>query len=155
MHTNEQLIHTFYTAFQRKDYKTMQQCYADNATFSDAVFVGLNAAQVKAMWEMLCVKSKDLKIEYKILNVTDTIGSTEWIATYSFSATGNKVINRVTADFTFANGKIVTHKDNFNFYTWAKQALGTPGLLLGWTSMLRNKVRAQAAKSLADYMAKK
>ena len=57
---NQQLITTFYSAFQKKDYKTMQNCYADNATFSDPVFVNLNATEVKAMWEMLCIRGTDL-----------------------------------------------------------------------------------------------
>ncbi len=42
----------------------MQGSYADNATFKDPVFINLNAKQVRAMWEMFCVKSKDLKIEF-------------------------------------------------------------------------------------------
>jgi hypothetical protein len=32
--------------------------------------------------------------------------------------------------------------------------LGAPGLLLGWTPMLRNKVRATAAANLATYLAR-
>lgn len=41
----------------------MKNCYAEKATFNDPVFQNLNATQVRAMWEMFCVKSKDLKIE--------------------------------------------------------------------------------------------
>ena len=42
------------------------------------------------------------------------------------------------------NGTIIKHTDEFNFYKWSKMALGTPGLLLGWTSFFRNKVRKGA-----------
>ena len=34
------------------------------------------------------------------------------------------------------------------------QALGAPGYLLGWTPLLRNKVRAQAGASLRSFLAK-
>ena len=54
-----------------------------------------------------------------------------------------------------ADGLILTHRDRFDFWAWSRQALGTPGLLLGWSGFLRDKVRAQAAKNLAAYRNKK
>lgn len=152
--TNQQLITKFYTCFQNKNYKGMQDCYADNATFSDEVFVGLDAAQVKAMWEMLCVKGKDLTLDYNNVQTTGTQGTAEWIANYTFSASQKKVVNHIKAEFVIENGKIVKHNDTFNFYKWSRQALGMPGLLLGWTGFLKNKVRQGAMKSLADFMNK-
>lgn len=155
MNANEQLIHTFYTAFSKRDYKTMQQCYADNATFSDAVFTNLDGKEVRAMWEMLCSSSSAARIEFDSVKAEDGTGSANWTAHYTFSATGKKVVNRIHASFVFENGKIVQHKDHFSFYKWASQALGTPGVLLGWTPLIRNKVRKTAAKNLQAFMAKK
>jgi len=152
MTSNKEIIQTFYTAFQNKDFKTMQDCYAANAVFSDEVFKNLNAAQVKAMWEMLIKAGKDLELEFKNVQATGTTGSAEWIATYTFSATNRKVTNRIKAGFTFENGKIVQHTDRFNFYAWAKQALGTSGLLLGWTGFLKNKVQQKAMQNLEAFM---
>ncbi|CAN5537021.1 nuclear transport factor 2 family protein [soil metagenome] len=154
MSANQQLITKFYTAFQQKDYKTMQACYADNATFSDPVFENLNIAEVKAMWEMLITRGKDLQLEFKNIEASENTGSAEWIATYTFSASGNKVINKIKAGFVFENGKIVQHKDHFDFYTWAKQALGFKGLLLGWTSFLHKKVKEGAKSNLIKFMSK-
>ncbi len=130
----------------------MQECYADVATFTDPVFNNLDSKQVKAMWEMFCVKSKDLKIEFCNITADKTKGNAQWTATYPFSKTGRTVVNNITANFIFENGKIVKHADSFNFYNWCKQALGTTGVLLGWTSFLKNKVRKTAMKSLNDYM---
>jgi ketosteroid isomerase-like protein len=152
MTPNEQLINTFYNAFQHKDYKTMQACYADTAVFSDEVFVNLNAAEVKAMWEMLCKKGKDLELVFSNVRSTENTGSAEWTATYSFSKTNRKVINRIQASFEFENGKIVKHTDQFNFYTWASQALGITGSLLGWSGFLKNKIRKEARKNLRAFM---
>lgn len=154
MSANQQLINRFYAAFQQKDYKTMQACYADNATFSDPVFENLNAAEVKAMWQMLVTRGQDLQLEFKNVEANENTGSAEWIATYTFSASGNKVINKIKADFVFENGKIVRHRDHFDFYTWAKQALGFKGLVLGWTSFLHNKVKAGAKSNLIKFMSK-
>lgn len=154
MNANEQLIHQFYTCFNNKDYKGMQACYADQATFSDAVFKNLNSNQVKAMWQMLILKGKDMRIEFSQISANEKTGKAHWDAYYTFSSTGKKVINKIDASFEFENGKIVKHTDNFNFYTWAKQALGTTGLLLGWTGFLKNKIQTTAMANLQKFMKK-
>jgi len=153
MNPNEQLIHHFYTCFQNKDFKGMQDCYADEAHFSDAIFKNLSSKEVKAMWEMLITKGKDLRLEFKDISATKNTGKAHWDAYYTFSATGKKVINRIDATFEIENGKIVKHTDSFNFHSWAKQALGLKGMLLGWTNFLRKKVSAQAMKNLGSFMA--
>ena len=107
------------------------------------------------MWEMFCVKSKDLQIQYDNVSADENMGNAHWTATYTFSATGKRVVNKIQANFTFQNGKIIKHTDIFNFYGWTKQALGLSGLLLGWTPLVKQKVRKMALKSLTDYMNKK
>ena len=154
MNTNEQLIHHFYSCFKSKDFKGMQDCYADEAIFNDAVFKNLNADQVRAMWQMLITKGKDLRLEFNVISSIDHIVKAHWNAYYTFSATGKKVVNHIDATFEITNGKIVKHTDNFNFYTWAKQALGLTGVLLGWTSFLHKKVSVQAMKNLRNFMGK-
>jgi len=154
MSQNKERINKFYTAFQKKDYKTMQDCYANNATFSDPVFENLNAAEVRAMWQMLITRATDLALEFKNVAADETSGSAEWMATYTFTSTGKKVVNKIKANFVFENGKIKEHKDSFGFYKWAKQALGFKGLLLGWTSFLHNKVKQQARNNLIKFMSK-
>jgi len=154
MSQNKERINKFYTAFQKKDYKTMQDCYANNATFSDPVFENLNAAEVRAMWQMLITRATDLALEFKNVAADETSGSAEWMATYTFTSTGNKVVNKIKANFVFENGKIKEHKDSFGFYKWAKQALGFKGLLLGWSSFLHNKVKQQAKNNLIKFMSK-
>ena len=154
MNANEQLIHHFYTCFKNKDFKGMQACYANNATFSDAVFKNLNAEQVKAMWQMLILKGKDMRIEFDQITADEKTGKAHWEAYYTFSATGKKVINKIDASFEFENGKIVKHIDDFNFYTWAKQALGLTGLFLGWTGFLKNKIQTTAITNLQKFMEK-
>lgn len=154
MNANEKLLTDFYQAFQKRDFATVQSFYADSAKFSDPVFVGLNAEEVKAMWEMLFKRGKDLEFEFSNVRADDQTGSADLQARYTFSATGRKVTNRIHAEIEFENGKIVKHTDWFSFYNWARQALGPVGLLLGWTPMIRNKVRKTARKSLAEFMAK-
>ncbi|MEP7229133.1 MAG: nuclear transport factor 2 family protein [Ginsengibacter sp.] len=152
MNSNQELIAGFYQAFQNKDYKTMQDCYAEDATFNDEVFLNLTADEVRAMWEMLIKKGKDLQLVFSNIRADEQNGSADWIATYSFSKTNSKVTNHIHANFTFKEGKIFTHTDTFGFYKWASQAFGTIGVLLGWTPFFKNKVRKEAMNNLAKFI---
>jgi len=154
MSANEALIRHFYTSFQNKDVQAMQDCYADNASFTDPVFTNLNALEVKSMWAMLLKNGRDLRIEFKNIREDESGTHAEWDAWYTFSATGNKVLNQIKASFIIENGKIVKHTDEFSFYKWASQALGFTGLLLGWTSFLKNKISTTAKENLTKFMAR-
>ncbi len=65
------------------------------------------------------------------------------------------VHNIIEGVFEFnAEGLIVKHVDTFNFYAWARQALGCTGYLLGCCSCFQNKVRGNAANNLSRFRAK-
>lgn len=155
MKSNLQLIQAFYTAFQQKDYKIMQSCYAENAVFSDPVFASLKANEVRAMWEMFCKNGKDLSISINEIKQNAEQVKASWTATYLFTATNKSVTNTITATFDFENGLISKHIDHFDFYKWARQAFGFKGLLLGWTAYFKKLVQKQALKSLYKFMERK
>ena len=148
-------VEKLYAAFAKLDADTMAACYAPDAIFDDEAFSLRGREQVGGMWAMLCdavkTKGRDVwKIEYR--DITER--SAHWEATYRFSATGRMVHNVIDAEFEFdAAGLIKRHRDRFDFWRWARQALGAPGLLLGWSPFLRAKVRAQAAKNLDRFLA--
>jgi ketosteroid isomerase-like protein len=149
----QQTITDFYTAFQKKDWQGMQECYHDKIEFSDPVFRDLKGGEAKAMWHMLAVSAKDLIVVFKNVDGETRTGSCDWDALYSFSRTGRKVHNIIHAKFEFRDGKIIKHKDTFDLWRWAGMALGTSGKLLGWTPFLQGKVRATARKSLDKFIA--
>ncbi len=153
-HPNAALIDRFYTAFAARDAGGMGACYADDVRFSDPVFPALEGDAARGMWRMLCERGADLVVEHSGVRADDDAGEARWEAWYTFSATGRKVHNVIDARFRFADGRIVEHVDTFDFHRWSRQALGAPGLLLGWTPMLRNKVRATAGAQLTKFMAR-
>ncbi len=152
MHPNAELIHRFYTAFGRRDHQTMAGCYRDDAEFSDPVFQHLVGAEIGAMWRMLCLRGTGLEITFAGVRADDAAGRADWQAVYTFSASGRKVHNRIAASFRFEDGAIRRHTDDFDLYRWTRMALGLPGVLLGWSGLLQNKVRRQAATSLEKFM---
>lgn len=149
---NETLIRQFYQAFQRGDAQAMAACYHPDIEFEDPAFGRLKGSEVGAMWAMLIDRSKgQLQIEYSDVQADGQKGQAHWEARYVFSQTGRQVHNRINAQFRFKEGKIISHRDHFSFWKWATMALGLPGLLLGWTPFLKNKVRTQARKALSRF----
>lgn len=152
MNANEALITKFYSAFANADAKTMSECYHPKVHFIDPAFGLLKEDQVSKMWEMLLLKSKgNLKIEFSNVKADDSTGSASWTATYNFSKTNRKVINKIIAEFVFQDGLIIKHTDSFDVWKWSKQAFGTTGYLLGWTGFFQKKVQKQALLSLQKF----
>lgn len=153
-HPNAALIAQFYAALDRRDAAAMVACYAPDLAFSDPVFPSLDAGGAAAMWRMLCARGKDLRVVASGIEADATAGRAHWVATYSYSATGRKVENRIAATFAFRDGLIVRHADRFDLWRWARQALGAPGWLLGWAPPMQRTIRAKAAEALAAWRAR-
>ena len=151
--SNVALLDEFYAAFARLDGVAMAQCYAPDATFSDPVFVGLSGEQPGGMWRMLTSRAKDLTVDLVSRDADETAGSAHWVAHYEFAQTGRPVVNDVHSRFRFVDGLIAEQVDEFHFHRWSRQALGLPGLLLGWTPMLRRSVQGKARAGLDKYLA--
>ena len=154
MNNNEELVQTFYDAFARLDAATMQDCYTPDPIFNDPVFGILQGEEVGAMWEMLCSNAKDFSLTYNNIAVDGEYCTCNWTATYTFSKTGRRVVNKVKAHMRIENGKITEHTDEFDIYKWSRQALGIAGVLLGWSGYLKNKIRSDAKRKLYSYMKK-
>jgi ketosteroid isomerase-like protein len=150
---NEQLINKFYIAFQQLDSTTMNSCYSDDIVFFDPAFEILKGKEVNYMWEMLCKNAKDFSLTFgNIIQLDDEYYTCDWIATYTFSKTGKKVVNRIKANMRFADGKIIEHSDAFSLHQWSRQALGLMGELFGWNSFFQRKIKNTARKNLLKYI---
>lgn len=155
----EALVTEFYTAFAAQDAERMARTYHSQVVFCDPAFGVLKKEHVGNMWRMLLEPNKegikpDLSVEFSNVTASEGEGATaHWEAKYVVG--GNKVLNKIDAAMEFAeeNGelKIVKHTDVFNFWTWAKQALGVAGWLLGWSSFFQGKVSSTVNARLAKF----
>ena len=159
MHPHEETLHHFYRAFAALEPEGMARCYAPGVRFRDAIFDLNGRDEVMGMWQMLCetVRTRgrdDWKLVTSGIAADDTTGRAHWEATYRFSATGRLVVNHIDATVQFDNaGLIVQHTDSFDFWRWSRQALGAPGLLLGWSPWFHRQVQAKANAGLRKYLA--
>jgi ketosteroid isomerase-like protein len=154
-HANAELIQRFYEAFQKLDAEAMAACYADDVVFSDPVFGELRGEAARDMWRMLTSRAQDFSLTFAEVEANEGLGGARWVARYLFSQTGRRVVNRIHAQFVFRDGRIVEHRDTFDLWRWARQALGVKGALLGWTPFVQGAIRAQARRGLDAYRAKR
>jgi hypothetical protein len=148
MNTTE-LVTSFYEGFKNLNHEKMKEAYHPDAVFSDPVFLNLNYNDTNKMWKMLCLKAKDFHLRFKIVEISDSKAVVRWEADYLFSKTNRQVKNIVTAEIFFKDGKIIRHRDDFDFWRWSAMALGPIGLIMGWTPFLKKKVQAQAMDQLS------
>ena len=153
MANNNALLRKFYTAFQSLDHVTMNSCYTEDIVFSDPVFGLLKGDAVRAMWEMLCTNAKDFSLDYSnIIQLDEEYSTCDWVAKYTFTKTGRRVVNKIRANMRIAEGKVIEHSDAFSVHQWSKQAIGFSGLLFGWSSFFQRKIRNQANRNLLKFM---
>lgn len=152
MHQNEQLIKTFYQAFQRKDAAGMAACYDSSIHFSDPVFTSLRGREADAMWAMLCEQGTDLEVVFSNVAADDRSGGAHWEATYTLGSTGRKVENKIDAHFEFQDGRIIRHVDDFDLWKWSRMALGITGTIGGWSGPVKMRIRETANRALAKYI---
>ncbi len=153
MHPHAELLTRFYEAFQWRDAAAMGACYHDDAVFMDPAFGRLKAPEVRAMWAMLAARATELEITFTLKHADEGSGAVHWEAKYPFSGTGRRVHNIIEAQFGFHEGKILAHRDQFDLWAWSRQALGLPGILLGWSPFMRRKIQGRARLQLAKWMA--
>ncbi len=150
-HPNASLIERFYSSLSAKDGIAMTNCYAADATFEDPAFGELDAQGAGAMWRMLTSRTGDLTVDVSEITADEETGCARWIARYTFTQTGRPVVNDIRASFRFTDGLIAQHRDRFDWWRWARQALGPPGVLLGWNPLFHNAVRNKARGALSEF----
>jgi hypothetical protein len=152
-----ELIERFYRAFSVFDGKAMARAYAPGAHFWDPVFLDLHGERIGAMWQMLCERGGDLKIDLVDARSSgEGKGEAHWEARYPFSLTGRRVHNVIHARFEIKEGLIVDHRDEFDLWRWTRMALPfVQGTLLGWSPIVQGAIRKKAKAQLERYVASK
>ncbi|GGK67059.1 hypothetical protein Sme01_09920 [Sphaerisporangium melleum] len=148
------MIRDLFDAFSRRDTDALGRCYHPDISFGDPVFLELEGRdRVVGMWRMLLASTSEMKVSAWDITADNHSGTARWSADYVLRRNGRRVVNEVNAQFRFEDGLIVRHRDDFDFRTWSKLALGRPtGVLTGWTPALRRRVRDQARLRLDEYL---
>jgi hypothetical protein len=100
---------------------------------------------------MLTSRAENLTVDVSEITADDRTGSARWVAHYTFTQTGRPVVNDIRASFRFTDGLIVEHRDQFDWWRWARQALGPVGRLFGWNGLFQNAARNKARATLAEF----
>ena len=104
---NRATIERLYDALDRHDGEAMAACYRPDARFRDPAFGELDGKRAGEMWRMLTSRAEDLDVELVDRQASESTGSAHWIAHYTFTTTGRKVVNDVRAEFRFADDGLI------------------------------------------------
>src|ERR1700754_1025498 len=143
-----------YDALNRRDGAAAADCYTPDAVFEDPAFGRLEGGQVREMWRMLAASSPDLEVTLHDHGADDDSGWARWSARYTFTQTGNRVVNEIDSRMRFEGDLIAEQIDQFALRQWGRQALGRRGAVLGAAGLLGPLVRRQARSRLAGHVAK-
>jgi len=124
MHPNARLIETLYGSLRDDKPKAAADCYAADARFEDIAFRLEGREQVLEMWRFVC--SRKVKVTFDSVVADDQRGRGRWVARYTITETGRKVVNDTTSRFAFRDGLIVEHVDQCDAMAWATQAYPFP-----------------------------
>lgn len=140
------LLVRFYDAMGRRDGDTMAALYAEHGRFEDPVF-RLEGADIGRMWKGLMARAKGFSASYTITRAEGDRGTVRCTARYLFGGK-HPVVNVILSELRCENGRIVEHRDMFDFPRWAAQAMGLPGRLFGRFRWFQRAVSRKAAAGL-------
>lgn len=148
------LVQRFFYDFNRQNGPAMAALYAPQATFTDPVFPCLKGPEVGGMWRMLTAGGGDLTVELTGLEEKAWGVEATWVARYTFTATGQKVVNRVRSRFAFQGEQVVAQQDAFDLPEWLGQAFGPFGQAWGRTAWMQGMIQGVARRQLDAFLAK-
>ena len=154
MNQNEATIHRFFTAYQNKEYTTMQNCYSEDAVYNNPIY-GLNDTEhVKAMWEMICKTNKEESLHFENIELLDHEYATcDWSLVYYY--TNRRINNKIKSYLRLENGLIIEHTDAFDLYKWTRMAFGLTGSLIGWSNFFQKRIQKSTRKKLSEFIISK
>jgi ketosteroid isomerase-like protein len=148
-HANALLLRRLFTALQDRNHDTMAECYAPSARFHDIAFDLHDRREIHAMWRMICATTA-VTVTIEGIEADERGGVARVVDRYTFSDTGNPVVNKIESRFRFQDGRILEHHDDCDARSWARQAIGGPA---GWLAGRFRPLRAwKAGRKLRPYL---
>ena len=151
MHPNVELIENFTRPSLAATMPACSRCYDPAVDFADPVFT------VQANVHTPCgtcssAEARPSRSPSTRFKPTTQVEARTGKRSIIFRRPKRPVLNIIDAEFKFRNGKIYWHRDHFDFWKWSRQALGTSGMLLGWSPILHNRVRKTASANLDKFI---
>src|SRR5262245_17771207 len=142
-HPNALLVERLFAALNRHDAGAMAECYGADATFHDIAFDLRGNRRIHNMWRMICEGESEIAVTVESIEANDRTGTARIVDSYQFGRSSRKpgrpVVNPITSQFVFKDGRIAEQVDHCDPRKWADMAIGGPrGWLAGRIGLLRS-----------------
>lgn len=149
---NREVAEQFFGRLGARDVAGAMACCDAQIEYSSPFFE-LRGARVASMWRMWLGALPALSLLCDDIRAGYQGASAHWSAEYTLGtgASERRVRHRVSADLSFAEGKIIGHRDRFNLHEWASLRYGSVGGALGGRARFQKWVVARERARLAAF----
>lgn len=140
------LLARFFGALAARDAARLAGCYHPLATYSSPLFPDLRGALPALMWRLALDRAPDLRIDWDVAFADPRKAQVKWTARWRQGTTERRLA--VASTLSIWDGRIVRHVDEFRFPSFAAQALGVRGRLLGWNAAWRRRLQRRVRAGL-------
>lgn len=152
---NRAIAQQFFDRLSARDVSGAMECCGAQIVYSSPFFEGSFERQgresVGAMWRAWLRSMPDARIVCDDIRASHEHASAYWTVDYTLPNSFGRVQQRISADLSFAEGKIIRHRDRFNLHEWASREYGTPGSLLGGKRAFQKWAVARERARLAAF----
>jgi ketosteroid isomerase-like protein len=153
MDSNRELIRTFFSAFQNRNFEAMRNCCNDNLVYFDPLYHFLNGEHVLSMWKCRYAYVEKFCLEFSDIVTDDNEYYTiQYHLSYVAEETGKVVNQTIKSYMRVLSGKIVEHSDAFSIHQWSSMVYGTIAKLIGWNRFYQNRLKKNARKKLLKFI---
>jgi len=132
---------SFYKSLKAQDFAGIKAAVSPKLQFSDPAFPDLEGKKALAMWKF--ISEGDIRaLNFRIHDVVGDTVYGSWEADYVLN--GRPIHNEIRSKITTKGGKIVAHRDLYDFDAWAKQAL--PGFVYYPLHLFGSKIQDAAVQ---------
>lgn len=149
--TDEQLIDSFFTAFQQSDTKALLAICHEFFTIEDPLIEHMTGNQAHRYCAWLVTKFTQSQFDYLLKSIDVFHAQVEWSATFQTYSRRKKITLHGRTKFSFVDNKISRLENEFSRRDIYRQLYGTKGYFLPFAPGFTTRFRQMIEKQVADY----
>lgn len=149
--SHEFIINKVFESITELNSVKINALYADEAIFEDPSIGEITGVVIKYWWQFLYGQMSNISIEVLDIKINGDEAIVSWKNNHLLKLTGKQLSLDFTTNFTFKDGFIVFHKNNYDFKQFVKQAFGPIAAMSG-NKIMQKMIKGQLNKMISNYI---